>query len=179
MNIIDLYKKFFSNESIRHISLNWSQTEQGLRHPKLPVGLVLRDQGQTDLYAGKSRLILGVNGECVNISTNYHNIAEKISFTSKGITNFRILGKHFVQEIYDGQKVLAIKTKKSIKGYSVIGPNTYVMVDGQIGEIINPTPLEEIFDERLIFTTEDETGIAPAPVEIFKFVDSLIKGKTK
>lgn len=151
--------------------MNYSWDSQGMRHPNGPLGLVLRDEGQVQIYAGKSQSIWGIKGERVDISTNYHNLAERINFTSRGITNLRFLGRFFTKEIHDGQKVVAIKPNASIATYSVIGPETKVLVDGKIGEIISPVPMIRIFDERMIFDMDpNDKNLMPAGAEITKYV---------
>lgn len=174
-SIFTLYKELLSNENIRHLLLNYSMTSNGARHPSGPAGWVIRDEGQVDIYAGKSRIILGLKGEHLSLSTAYHNISEKITFTSRGITNFRILGKTFNVNLFEGQKVLATKPNVILASYSVIGPNTYVVnEDGSVGRIVGSIPIPEIFDERLIFEESVDNKLLPPSVEIFNLVKTLL-----
>jgi hypothetical protein len=171
------YKEFLNPFNIRHQAFNYSMTSHGARHPDGPVGWILRDEGQADIYAGKARIILSTKGEHLSISTNYANMSERAAFHTKGITNFRILGKHFVKEIFNGQKVVAIKEGESISSYSVIGPNTKVIVGGMVGDIINPVPMNKVFDERMIFDSDPEDKkLLPSSVEIVQLLQSLMRG---
>jgi len=178
-SIIQSYKKYLNNENIRHLLLNYSMSSHGAKHPNGPVGWIIRDEGQVDIYAGKARQIMGIKGEYVTMSTFAHHLSERTTFTVKGISNFRILGKHFVREIFDGQQVLAIKPGVSLGSYSVIGPETFVQnEDGTIGRIILSVPILELFDERMIFDVDTEdNNLMPSMVEITKLVTDLRKGK--
>lgn len=168
--------KYVDNKNLRHLLMNYSGTSNGLRHPEGPIGLMLRDEGQLDAYAGKSRLLLGVNGELLTISSKAHHISESTNFTTKGISNFRILGKAFVKNIFEGQKVLAIKPNVDLSLYSIIGPTTYIQnPDGSISKFVNLVPLPQIFDERQIFATDDyDSNLLPPAAELAIFVKSLM-----
>lgn len=170
-----LYKKFFSNENIRHLTMNYSMSSHGARHPEGPVGWILRDEGQVDVYAGKTRLIMGVNGEFVTNAGNMHCYANNISFTTKSIRNIHFLQKHFNPKLFNGQKILAVKKDIKISQYSLIGPNTYVInEDGTKGQLVNTVPITSVFDESLLF--EEDASLLPTAVEIFNFVKSTILG---
>lgn len=166
-----------SNKAIRHLLMNYSMTSHAARHPQGPVGWILRDDGQVDIYSGKSRLIMGTKGEFLTISTFASHNAERIGFTTNGITNFRILGKFFNKELFAGQKVTAVKPSVSLGNYSVIGPETKIMSPAGPCEIINPVPLTKIFDERMIFDVDKEDeNLLPASVENFNLIMDLVKG---
>lgn len=166
-------KLALSDANIKHNTFDYGQNTQGIRHPYGPLGVMLRDQGQVDIYAGGSRLLLGLKGEQVSLSTINKTVADRISFSAKGISNFRILGRSFSKKIHEGQKVVAIKKGVTITGLSVIGPETKVIVDGVIGDILNPVPMIRIFDERAIFEDPDDTLLLVSDVEIFNYVNSL------
>lgn len=177
-SIFSSFKEVLSNQNIRHLLMNYSMSSHGARHPDGPVGWIIRDEGQVDIYAGKSKLVLGINGELVSVARTVHHLSERTNFSVKGISNFRILGKHFSKELFDGQKVLAIKPKISISSYSVIGPETYVLnTDGSIGQIVNSIPLPTIFDERLVFQEDlQDKNLFPASVLIIKLLKDFMRG---
>lgn len=177
-SLFSSFKDALSNQSIRHLLMNYSSTSAGSRHPEGPVGWIIRDEGQVDIYAGKTKLVLGVNGELVSIAKNAHHISEKTLFTVNGITNFRILSKHFTEEIFNGQKVLAVKPSILINTYSVIGPDTYVLnTDGSQGTIINSVPLDQIFDERMIFDLDkNDKNLLPPSVLIANLLRNIMRG---
>jgi hypothetical protein len=164
-----------SNKAIRHLLMNYSMTSHAARHPEGPVGWILRDDGQLDLYSGKTRLIMGTKGELVTVSTFANHISEKLGITTKGISNFKILGKSFNKDIFQGQKVPAVNKSITLNNYSVIGPETKIISPAGPCEIINPVPLTKIFDERMIFEADKEDmNLLPANVEIFNLVKAAI-----
>lgn len=163
---------------VRHILLNFSSQEQCFRHPDGPVGMVLRDQGQVDIYAGKCKSVLSLSGDFYNTAINYSVVAERINLRAKSITNLKILDKHFNKKLHEGQKVLAIKPDAQLSQHFVIGPNTKVLVAGVIGEIILPVPILDLFDERLVFE-EDPNVILPKQVQIHNKIDAYLKEMSK
>lgn len=180
MNMLGLagprgYKHLVGGEQIRHLTLNYSMTSHVAKHPRGPVGWMIRDDGQVDIYAGPVRSIHSINGQRIEISKAYSNQASTINFTSQGIQNLRILGKHFVKKLHDGQSILAIKPKASLNSVFVIGPETKVMVDGRIGDIINARPLLDIVEETPIFdTTHLNETVLPVNIELFYMWKDMI-----
>jgi hypothetical protein len=176
-SIFSIFKDVLSNQGIRHLLMNYSMSSHGARHPEGPVGWILRDEGQVDIYAAKTKLILGVNGELLSIARNAHHIAERTNFTVRGISNFRILGKYFSKDLFEGQKVLAVKPKVTLSAYSVIGPDTQVInSDGSTGKIVNTIPLQTIFDERMIFETDiEDKNLLPSSVLVMNLVKSFMR----
>jgi hypothetical protein len=146
-------------------------SSNGARHPEGPVGWIMRDEGQLDLYAGKSKFLMSVKGDTLLMASSSSILAEKINLFSNGISNFRILGKFFAKELFDGQKVLAVKPNVNISQYGVFGPETQVISPAGPCQIVNLVPLNQILDERMIFDTDpDESLLMPAHVEICKII---------
>lgn len=141
-------------------TLNGSTGDHVIRAIEGPAGLVVRDIGQVQLFAGKTQSIWSIKGERIDISTVYANHSEKINFFPRGITNFRILGKFFTKTLFDGQKVLAVNPGIDISKYSVTGPNGNV-------------PLSTIFTPVVIFD-KDPNEVLPAYAEIFSMVKTLL-----
>lgn len=174
-NFFKAYSAYLNALNIRHQTLNYSWTSNGMKHPNSPVGVLVKDTGQVQIYAGKTQSIWSLKGERLELSTVYHNIAQKITFTTKGITNFRILGKHFVKEIFEGQKVLAIKPDVNINSYGLIGPQTQIISPAGPCTITNLVMLDKIFDERMIFDLDpNDKNLLPPKVEIARLVKSLL-----
>lgn len=175
MNAFASYAFYLNALNIRHQALNYSWTTNGMKHPNGPLGVLLKDTGQVQVYAGKAQSIWSLKGERLDLSTTYHNISQKITFTTKGITNFRILGKHFVKEIFEGQKVLAIKPEVSISSYGLIGPQTQIVSPAGPCVITNLVMLDKIFDERMIFDSDpNDKNLLPPKAEIVKLVKSFL-----
>ncbi len=177
-NLLRNYSKVFNNDTVRHVLLNWSESEQCIRHPSGPIGWIIRDQGQLHLYAGKCHSILSMDGSFLNIATKYALVTESANITTRGINNFRILGKHFNKKLHDGQTILSVIPKTNISSLSVIGPETKVIVNGQIGDIINAIPIPKVFDVLQIFEQDpnDENLIHP-DVEVFNLIKGIMAGK--
>jgi hypothetical protein len=58
-----LFNKYATHpKNIRTLAMGWGDSEIALRHPELPLGTIFRDSGQVDVYAGKSRLIMTIDG---------------------------------------------------------------------------------------------------------------------
>lgn len=142
--------KSISNENIRHILLNWSETEIGKRHPSGPIGFVLRDQGIVDIYSGKTRFLLDITGNTVSICTNFTSVSTTTNFKTVDIESFKINGKSFDSDLFLGQSIAAIG---DISSYSVIGPQTRVVVNGAIGELIDTVPMSKFMTPKQIFST--------------------------
>lgn len=174
-SLVTTYRQQLTPEQIRHLTLNYSMSSQGAKHPNGPVGWIIRDEGQLELYSGNAKSLFCLSGERLDISSLYFNKADHISLIPKGITNFRILGKNFVRSLHDGQKILAIKPNANLNQLYVIGPETRVIVDGRIGEIINPRPILDIFEEKQIFETDESILGVPTPAtELFNYMKALI-----
>ena len=163
------FSRALSDAAIKHITYDWSHNEQGIRHPHIPEGICMRDNGFVDIYAGKSKLLLGLRGEVLLQAAIFQSIAERISFVPRGIENFRILGKHFNKEIFKGQKLLTLKNGESIDNYSVIGPQTVVIMENGVGKIINSVPLTSFIEVKELF--EEYPDPPKAHQEIIKILE--------
>lgn len=172
LSFFDTYRKYLNEQHIRHLALNYSWRSSCMRHPENPTGVMIRDEGQVQLYAGKTQSILAMSGDRLDLSTNHLIISEKLGITTKGITNLKILGKNFTKELFNGQKVVAIKPNASISKYFVMDATTRVVPE--TGEIINKVPMGNIFDERLIFEIDSvDKNLLPPTVEILELVRGL------
>lgn len=172
-DLLRRYSKQFTNDTIRHVLLNWSETEQCIRHPSAPIGWIIRDQGQLHLYSGKSHIVLGIDGDHVSMATNYAVHSENINMVPNNIRNFRILGKSFRKQLFDGQSIIAPKT--DLKGHSIIGPGTKVNVGGVVGDIIGAVPMESVFDITSIFENDpNDANLLPAAAEVYNFLDQVM-----
>jgi len=166
MKIFELFNKHLTDpRAIRHHALNWHATEIAAKHPQLPVGWILRDQGQADIFAGKSKLVMAVNGDTLRLAVRYQLQSEKISFISSGIENFRILGKHFNKEIFDGKPVPVAKVPAS-----TIKESCFFMSPAG-----TPVPFTDFFDLAEVFRTPPEP--VTQELEMFNCVNKALKGQ--
>ena len=161
----------FNNETFRHLLFNYSESEIGFRHPKGPVGVVARDQGILDNYAGPTRLLLTTDGTLVGLAKNIAFICDDISFVSKSINNFYINGKTINQNFFTN--LTAVGTKlPTISNIHVIEPGRTKVING---EIVGSKPLSEVFDLEAMFKTPSKL---PTPEEekfsLFKKVTGLL-----
>lgn len=152
------YSDRFDNKSLRHILLNYSDTEVGKRHPELPLGIVFRDQGQFDLYAGSTRLIGDIDGSIYMAGKNLNLDIKSIHISCDGPGSFVLNGKKFSDKAHSGTPFLAaknlekldgiafVKTKQNETGESKSTPN---------GDIINTLTVGEVFELLGVFEDED------------------------
>jgi hypothetical protein len=156
---LSAFEKLFKAATLKHILLNYSESETGLRHPKGPVGIINRDQGQVDIYAGRTKSILSVNGQFVNIAKQFGVFAETILFVPKSIKNLKIGNKHFNKAIYEGVQVVTQKLPSGLAELWVIGPET--SVDPNTGIILNPVPLGEVLELKELFEEDPVQALLP------------------
>lgn len=120
----------FTSASVKHIAYNYSNTELGKTHPKIDVGWAIRDQGQLDLFSGKSRIILQDTGTILIKSNDLAIIQERIAMRVADIKNFYLNNKHLNAEIFHKDKLPIFNTHD----LKFVGPETFVRNnDGSIG----------------------------------------------
>jgi hypothetical protein len=146
---LQAFNELFTPSSFKHVAFNYSEKEVGLRHPDGPVGLVLRDQGQADLYAGKSRVILGVDGIILNSCRWWATCAESIKLQASSISRLYIQGKTLNQQVFAGQ---------TLAGLSVNLPENLglitsdLLIDTRTGRLISGfVPFSQVFSPQRVF----------------------------
>jgi len=155
---IDSYKERFTNESLRHILLNYSDTEIGQRHPELPIGSMLRDQGQFDLYAGPTRLIGNMDGGLYTISSTLSLNANSINVNCATPQSFVLNGKRFTEKVHNGSLFISAKSLQNLEGIGFIkvpGNNQGETKALQSGDLINTLPASEVFELLGVFEEVD------------------------
>ena len=175
-SIITQFIAQFTNATIRHRLYNYSGTEVGLHHPDLPSGIVFRDQGQTDVYSGKSRLVMRHNGGIVLWGSAIGVAAETISLLPKDIKSLKILGKHFAKDWHDQTvKAITVKDPAILQQFTVIDP-TKTFVDPHTMKIVNDVPLSEVFLAKDIFERDlVDKHLPPLAVETYKYLASKLE----
>ena len=174
MRAIEKLGARITNESVRHILLNYSESEIGFRHPKSPVGAVLRDQGQADIYAGLSRLILTVDGQALLKSDQVGISGRGIYLNSPSIESIKFLSKNISPAIFNGRKV-ATFLKEDISDVWVIGPAT--RVDPETGEIINKLSLKDVLEPKLFFEASPEDTTVDSRVQKYAIMAKAMAGQ--
>ena len=102
------YKDSINSSNTKHLMLNWSESEIGHRHPDLPLGYVLRDQFQFDLFSGKSRLLLDGTGIILAMA-DYVTLKSKYTqITTQDITSFTINSKNINPKLFHTDYVLSM-----------------------------------------------------------------------
>lgn len=162
----------FTNVSIRHILLNYSEGEVGIKHPGLPAGLVLRDQGQADLYAGMSRIILSMEGHALVKSDTVGLAAREIYLNTPGIQSVKLAGKSLSRELFAGKKVAAVRG--DLEQVWVIGPAT--RVDPETGEILNKLPISEVLEAHDLFEEDPDDPTLDPDRQKFAVFDKVMRG---
>ena len=159
------FNTFFNSSSIKHISYNWSATEIGKKHPSLSVGWCIRDQGQLDLFAGKSRVILQTDGTTLIKGKDLALLQERISLKVSDIKNFAINGKYINTDIFYKDKLPIFKDTN----ISFIGPDTYVQNnDGSIGMIVNKKEFKDAVDLKSLFITNSGRTQESQTLQVYK-----------
>ena len=174
--VITDYKSNINSSNTKHLMMNWSESEIGTRHPDLPMGLIFRDQFQTDLYAGKSRLILDGSGIMLAIS-DYVTLKTKYTqILTQDILSFTINNKNINPDLFNTDFVLSMASSSVLQTYSMIGPQTYVLNSGgSTGQIVNSVYLDQIFDAAQIFET-NPGSLPSADVETHALLSSAMSG---
>lgn len=147
-------------ERLRHILLNWSESEIGLRHPHGPVGIVFRDQGQADLYAGGTRKILTTSGANIDVSKIRADIAHTIILSPKTIENLFISGRTIDKDVFTGKDKTVVvdpdrvlETGFSFEDFQIVNPSTFVAPDPSgVLRLYNTTPIGDIFELKNHYT---------------------------
>lgn len=134
--------------SAQALSYKWSMGEVGWRHPAGPLGVVFRDQGQTDLYAGPSRLILSLEGPSLLMSKVLAFLGQEINLNVQDVTGLRFMGKHFNPLVFSGSRKLIVPKGQALSkdvGFltstAVIDPHTGRVVRGWV-------PVTDVLEEQ-------------------------------
>lgn len=155
---VDSYKERFTNESLRHILLNYSDTEVGQRHPELPLGYMLRDQGQFDIYAGPTRIIGTMEGGLHTYSSTTTINTGTLSINCSTPQAFSLNGKRFIEKTHNGSLFIAAKALKNLEGIGfvkVTGNSQGETKALQTGDLINTLPASEVFELLGVFEDAD------------------------
>ena len=173
MKVTELIRQFegqFNNNALRHILLNYADSETGLRHPEGPVGVMCRDQGVLDAYAGRSRLLLGVDGTTLMLAKNLGLSGDWVSLRSYSRNTLVLNGRVFSKRVFNQEEALFLKSGVDIGKYSVND------IAGQ------PVPLSRLLNQSKIMETPEMSGLTTRQsdnLNIFKNYTGLLAGGTK
>jgi len=166
-NLIKSFQEVFHPANVKHLLLNYSEKEIGRRHPELPEGIIFRDQFQTDVYCGQSRIILSGEGLITNLAPHINNYGDYYTIHVSDIKNFKLLDKHFCPQVFDGRKGAFLKNPEQLSYQSIIGPQTYVLnADGTTGKIMGAVSLNNVIDAYSIFD-EESTELPSTDVQLY------------
>ena len=159
------FNKFFNSASIKHIAYNWSAAELGKKHASLPVGWCIRDQGQLDLFAGKSRIVLQTDGTSLIKGKDLALMQERISLKVSDIKNFAINGRYINPDLFFNDKLPVFKQTN----VSFIGPETYIQNnDGSIGMIVNAKQFTDVIDLKSLFISNKVKTKESQTLQVYK-----------
>lgn len=173
MKVVDLVKQFedqFNNNALRHILLNYADSETGLRHPEGPVGVMCRDQGVLDAYAGRSRLLLGVDGTSLLLAKNVGLAGDWISLRSYSRNTLVLNGRVFSKRVFNQEEALFLKAGVDIGKYTVND------VAGQ------PVPLAKLVNQSKIMEVPELHGLTSKQNDFFNIFQNytgIVAGTTK
>lgn len=160
-----------NDKIILHQTLNYSQSEIGIRHPKNPVGVVCRDSAILDIYAGPSRIWAMAEGH-IGIKSNSFGVnSGRVGLFIPHINNFTINSKHINEKVFDGG--LITRTKVALDTFHVITPSTVVVN----GKLVGTKSLSEILAAEPLFVSTPPDEIIRTPEqEVSAILDGFFKG---
>lgn len=157
-----LYLDSFDQTQVEHLLKNYSISSIGTKHPDLPVGYVLRDQGLIDIFAGSSKLILDLEGYGILKSNKFIGIQSGvIRFKAASFDKILFQDRKLNSKAYNKQKVAYLKDNAK---------NTYLIsdsskVDLHTGNITPKVALNDLFEFDSIF--DDITELPSYSTESF------------
>lgn len=168
--VIERTKTIDFSRFVRELMLNYSDSEIGIRHPHGPVGFLTRDQGIADIYAGRSRLSLTVDGIIGAVSKVFGISSDEIYLNASDIRNLRINGKSFDRDTFLGKPVSSVIG--SLDDLGLIGPAT---ITERGDRIINTVPLNTIFEATILFESSTDDQLIPHDIELFNLIEGALK----
>lgn len=155
--------QFFDGSSLKHIMFNYSQSEVGFRHPDGPVGAMARDQGQLDLYSGRCRLIMSVDGYTLTMARSWGLMSDTIVFRTPSIQSMKFNGRVLGQNLYGGQNVFALRSEIP-KTVGFVSQD--LLINLQTGRIQSGfIPVSTYLDPQKVFEADLGTDILPTKDE--------------
>jgi hypothetical protein len=155
--------EFVDGSTLKHIAYNWAEAEVGQRHPNGPLGHVYRDQGIADYYAGRSRLLMHINGMVLFLARVWGIVANTITFRVPNIQDIKFCGKVFSQELFTGQPVLA---QKKVLPDNAGFVTSDLQINPQTGKIVSGfLPAKDYIEPRAIFDPDSTKNMYPTKEE--------------
>ena len=163
-SLIRAYEGGANNPALRHVALNYSETETGLRNRMGPVGMINRDQGIFDAFAGRQRLMLGTDGSAVLLARWAAVVADYISLRPKSLKTFSILGRTFAKDVFEGRKLVTPLIGSDLSQYFVLDASGV------------PIPMSAAFEVVPVFEKPEVYGLQGASAEMFSLSDKAMRG---
>lgn len=158
------YSDKITRAALQHILLNYSETEVGLRHPSLPVGAVFRDQGQADVYAGESRLILSTTGAGTFIAKSLSLVSQKLQILVPEPEELSINGYRLDNRVGRGLSMASVQSPEILDSYHVVEPVSAAKAG------VATIPLNQVFQPVSIFSPDpDLQGVEGVDEQIFRY----------
>lgn len=146
---VQVFDALWSHSSTKHTAFMYGDRETGLRHPDHPSGILLRDQGQTDLYAGKSRFILSVDGAVLGLCRWWALYSDTIKIQAGSLTSIVVQGKTINERVFNGQPLAGIKPNLPDRLGLVTSD---LLIDTRTGRIISGfIPFDDVFTPERVF----------------------------
>ena len=141
------YLDIFDQTQVEHLLKNHSITTLGYRHPSMPVGWVIRDQGILDLFAGATKFCIDLEGFALLKAAKFISINGGIvRLRADSFDKIIIQNRKFNAKAYNKTKVAYLK---KADGLSVMNAST--KADPHTGIISPKIPLTDVFDFDDIF----------------------------
>ena len=152
---VQVFEALWNHSSTKHATFMYGERETGLRHPDHPAGIMLRDQGHSDLYAGKSRFILSVDGAILGLCRWWATYSDTIKLQAGALEQFHIQGKVFNDRVFAGQPLAGIKSQLPDRLGLVTSD---LLIDTRTGRIISGfVPFSDVFTPEQVFDAPKPT----------------------
>lgn len=155
--------KYFDGSTIKHLLYNYSQSEVGLRHPDGPVGIMARDQGQLDAYAGRSRTLWTIEGLMATFAKYWALVADRIVLRTADAHTLSVNGRVLSRELHAGQDLCAMrKALTPTMGFV----DKELQIDTRTGKILSGfLPVTDYIEPRKMFEADLGDDILPSAEE--------------
>lgn len=155
--------KFFTGSTVKHLAFNYSQSEVGLRHPDGPIGIMARDQGQLDAYAGRARTLWLVDGLCISLARCWGVIADRVVLRVPDVHSLVVNGRVLSRELHAGQDLCALRKPLT----ATVGfVDKDLQIDTKTGKILSGfLPVTDYIEPRKIFEQDLGNDILPSKDE--------------
>lgn len=157
------YIENFDQSQVEYLLKNYTISSLGKKHPSLPTGYLIRDQGIIDIFSGFTKLGLDIEGFALLKAAKYVGISGGlVRLKADSFDKIIIQNRRFTATAYNKIKLPFLKDK--LDGLYVMNSST--RADPNTGVIEPKIPLTDIFFTDSVF--EDSVELATYETEMIK-----------